>query len=708
MSTDKWGQCILSVVSKKSVLRKCDEKFRYRTIQIMKQTMISSMMYCDSNGRLLTQELINKITSIKSNVLQMLKENRIKFDNDETILLYDGKYNQDIYRIEIKTPPQVKEHALQFWLNNTRIDPSPTNTIIPDHSNKDQTGNKIRSVIRWLKYTLDDFYELWEKKGGGKALCDQLGCKFPSKTSFINLRPKQIRFERLNDLAVCTKHYNYQQMVIVLLDLFKHNHLCGTKYCRYYQHNPEEICKCNHCKRCPILKKCFTGNPDELIHKIYCANNKQWPNLKCIDGDCRNRECGINLLKGILNNNLCPTFFIRHDLMVEFDEIIEIEQDDKRKHHQLVTVTKTWDDFIEYFTTKILVTFLSHSTQHQSGHCLRSKLTKNSEQRPNKLNLWSPFSSWDYGGAIVVKSSVGAGRSASAQGDNMAVRFLEIYGVIKALDGNLIKLSTSYFSDSKHAGWQMALEAAKHYIPFIKQKNYELNSNICKMLICYSDCASKDFRCQSFFAFLGNIAKNNSSMILWCFTAPEEGKYLHDQEIGLQKQAELQCVKDKSIKWNDFDTYSAAIVSALTNKFKDEKYKKVKRYFFEIPAATISTLPSPHKSYKGITKHFSFLMGYKINHMWAKRFIGTCDYCCKGDWNNCICSYFCGPWKPHQFKDLPYPSRNQIQPNDNTNNSNNNRNHNRIMSPQLQSINSGYGAHIRINRALNAASPYTQ
>ncbi len=161
-----------------------------------------------------------------------------------------------------------------------------------------------------------------------------------------------------------------------------------------------------------------------------------------------------------MDNSLCSTFFVRHDLIVEFDQIIEIEHDDKRKHHQLLAETKTWEDFIEYFMSKILASFLSHSTQHQSGHCLRSKLTKNSEERPNKLNLWSPFSSWDYGGAIVVKSSVGAGRSASGHNDNFAVRFLEIYGVIKT-QNELIKLSTSYLSDSKHSGWQMALEAAK-------------------------------------------------------------------------------------------------------------------------------------------------------------------------------------------------------------------------------------------------------
>ncbi len=339
--------------------------------------------------------------------------------------------------------------------------------------------------------------------------------------------------------------------------------------------------------------------------------------------------------------------------------------------------------------------------------CLRSKLTKNSEERPNKLNLWSPFSSWDYGGAIVVKSAVGAGRSASGHGDNFAVRFLEIYGVIKT-QNKLIKLSTSYFSDSKHAGWQMALEAAKHYIPFIKQTINEFNSTRCKMLICYSDSAGKDFRCQSFFAFLGNIAKDNSVIITWCFTAPKEGKYLHDQEIGLQKQAELQCVKDKSIKWDEFNTYSAAIVSALTNKFQGDKYKKVIRYFFEISAETISSLPSPHKSFKGVKKNFTYLLGYKINHMWARRFLGTCDYCCKGDWGKCTCSYFCGIWKPHQFKNLPYPQRNQIQLNNNTNTNTNNNRNNGIMLPELQSINSAYGAHIRTNRPLNSASPYTQ
>ncbi len=221
------------------------------------------------------------------------------------------------------------------------------------------------------------------------------------------------------------------------------------------------------------------------------------------------------------------------------------------------------------------------------------------------------------------------------------------------------------------------------------------------------------------------------------------GKWLHDQEGGLMKKAEAQCVKDGTLKWDQHDTYSGAVIAALTKKFDDAKYNKVKRYFFEIHANKISSMPSPHKSLKGVKTYFTYLMGYKKNHVYCRRYPCECDYCCKGEWNKCTAMYVCGTWHPHQFKNLPYPKP-DMKSNDPENvdinmvgnNSNNARNTNNnslntiaISShqintsvrssyyntnsrsiPSLQSgsnNNHSYGPHIRDARSANPYSPYS-
>ena len=57
------------------------------------------------------------------------------------------------------------------------------------------------------------------------------------------------------------------------------------------------------------------------------------------------------------------------------------------------------------------------------------------------------------------------------------------------------------------------------------------------MLINHSDCATKDFKCTSYLAFVGNIAIEINVYNEWNFTAPEEGKYTQDREGGTVKQA---------------------------------------------------------------------------------------------------------------------------------------------------------------------------
>ena len=188
----------------------------------------------------------------------------------------------------------------------------------------------------------------------------------PSESQFKAWRPKkQTRFESTNDRSVCTKHFNYEQMINAFNDKVVGNHLYTSRFCtQYAQCNVDNKCQCATCINCRLIKGTFEGDLDKLMHKILCENGKRWPHLECINGKCGKRVCGMNLLKGILSRRLCPSFFIRPEALISYDAIELVKDTCDRKHHQIVNHTVTWAEFKDKLMYTVLPEFILHSSAY--------------------------------------------------------------------------------------------------------------------------------------------------------------------------------------------------------------------------------------------------------------------------------------------------------------------------------------------------------
>ena len=257
-------------------------------------------------------------------------------------MLYDEKCSRKVYRCFDRCPREVKEHIQQFWIDNSRVDSTPWNGIITDHSKRDENGNKVKLQILYIKWTYLEFYNMWKERGG-VAICDRLECVCPGKATFVRERPKEIRFESITDRSVCKRHFNYEQMALTFNMVTENNHLCGSRFCvNYANNNADGRCICDVCVQCPLIKGVFKGDPDALIHKIYCQNGKEFPNIICVKGDCHNPKCGTNIIKRLLNRTLCRSFFIRPEQKLQYDHLECMKDTEKRKHHQIKTIKTKW------------------------------------------------------------------------------------------------------------------------------------------------------------------------------------------------------------------------------------------------------------------------------------------------------------------------------------------------------------------------------
>ena len=651
-----WGQCIMSIISQQHALDRCDMYNQYRYSKMTKETIIGAMIYLDEEGYFCNRGLINKLCSIKRERLDNIKLNRIKFNTNQCKVISDQKYNQKVFRGFDRFPKPVKEHIYQFWIDISVPDPSPSKSIILDHSKRDQNRNKIREQKRYIKHTYLELYKIWFNEKGGKEICDRHDCYvYPEKPMFVRERPKEIRFENISNRIVCKKHFNFEQMALAFNNITENRHLCGTRFCRNYANNQiDDVCRCITCLRCPLLKGLFKGTADEVIHKIFCDNGKEWPYYDCtLGGSCGKVDCGINIIKGILNNTLCPTFSIRPETIVEYDYIEQCKDTEKRKHHEVKNVRSKWCHFISKFMKKILIGYIEHSMQYQLGHHKRSRLSKHSPERPNKLRLDQLLSSWDYISAIVVKNSINPTNSFA---DTMTITYLEIFQIINN-NGKLIKSSHCYMSDCSEGSWNMAVAAAKLYYPTSINRLRAINHVQARQFINYSDGTTKDFRCTSCLAFIGNIARDNDVFNEWNFTAAEEAKWIHDREGGTIVRVAYYLMRTGKVKSISGRTYTSCLIDALREYFGDERFNKIERFFYEILEKDISNISSPHKTLSGITKYYS-LLTYKRHHVYYRPYPCSCDNCMNYRWGQCQQIDICGAYGEHKFdENIPYPTR---------------------------------------------------
>ena len=153
------------------------------------------------------------------------------------------------------------------------------------------------------------------------------------------------------------------------------------------------------------------------------------------------------------------------------------------------------------------------------------------------------------------------------------------------------------------------------------------------------------------------MAIDNGVLSKWNFTAPEEEKWLHDREGGVVAQAASRGMHTGKVKWNTRRTYLRNLIDYLEPHFQQERFNKIQRYFYEIPAKEISNIPSPHKTLKGITSYFSFLT-LKKHEIYYRKYPCKCTDCNELRWGQCRNQPICGFYYQHKFgPNIPYPVR---------------------------------------------------
>ena len=207
----------------------------------------------------------------------------------------------------------------------------------------------------------------------------------------------------------------------------------------------------------------------------------------------------------------------------------------------------------------------------------------------------------------------------------------------------------------------MAVEAAKRCYPSSIERLQQINNLRAQLFVNYSDGTTKDFRCTSSLAFIGNIARDNGVYNEWNFTAAEEGKWIHDSEGGTMSRAAYHLMHTGKVQWIPGRTYTACLIDALRDHFSHPRFNKIQPFFYEIQAKDISNIRPPHKTLPGVTCYYS-LLTYKRDHIFYRRHPCVCDECVNQRWGNCQQIEMCGGYNEHRIDPyIPYPTHIDMQ-----------------------------------------------
>ena len=233
------------------------------------------------------------------------------------------------------------------------------------------------------------------------------------------------------------------------------------------------------------------------------------------------------------------------------------------------------------------------------------------------------------------------------------VSMLQIYH-IRNVNGQPKKYSYCYLCDNPKHGWQMALVACRDYFKSIKSELENV-----KIFYCFSDRSSKDFSCTSFVAFLTHIWHQLGVSGQWNYTAPEEGKWLHDQSGGCNKGAYERGIKRGRIPLNSSKPFVESIRDYLVDHFNEARFNNsnIIRVFRIIDPKEISTQCSPHQTLQGIKSYYCFRYISK-NIIRYRQYPCYCICCINMDFDNCLKKDKCGEWIDKQFKSLSFPAPN--------------------------------------------------
>eukprot|EP01084_Bolivina_argentea_P091392 164529_1 len=359
----KYGDAINAMYNSQYMVNWFSVQFRCKTAQIAKQTILSSFVSSsdkDFNNSLLYGLTEGKINNELVNKLVLFRK---AVESGTSLKLYDAKFDKK-YKEFDKANPKIKQNMYQYWIDYTAMSPHTNDTLITDHTTGEKPGLKPTHTRHTLQGTCTEFFVEW-KYDIGKRLCAELGEPVPKYSLFYKMRPVFVKCDKGPSYNLCKKHYNFTAMFKAYKRRMMkiHTHKCTDKCAA----NCSILCTCNaytQLRNSGILAlKC-----DRFILQILCENvGYQYPNLKCVNGECDKQCCTSWLDESKCNIDPSTT--------VEYDQISCNKNKHSKDRHLIMPESKNWVGFISALKVRFSE-FAIHAATKKMQNGKRDKLTK--------------------------------------------------------------------------------------------------------------------------------------------------------------------------------------------------------------------------------------------------------------------------------------------------------------------------------------------
>lgn len=660
----KIGECVSAMIEMQQSYESMSLKKDIESVK-QKQIMLGSITIVESdksdsnkdNDKLCikNKSLISNITNTdyyNARLMKTLLNIKKEFKQNISCSLFS---RASLHNYPDRVNHEITDYIKQYYHENTYPSPSPYQQVYT----YDNGGNRIKHPKHYLYSSMKEFYNNFVTDTYAKQLFTRLQCNPPSLTYFVQQKPSYVKKAHQCEFNLCTHHENFLLKWKCFCNIIQSNCHCGTNRCSNTDINIETNdnnndnnsnnyqCNCNQCNACSIKRGTITPTIHDILQATLCPFNKS-PHLDCLSGNCASNQCGIPKLKSIFHS--CHTCTITRDTICEYHQWetakLEARNNKTFKYTSKVLKHEKWQQFMRNLEESYMQ-FIVHQTATINQHGTRKILTTNdcNNNISPVLNDNSLFCSIDYISNLCIKSRSNPISTFTSQ---RQIAFCELFEIIKQ-NNNLIKQSHCFLSGDPKHDWQMSSHIIQKYIH--NRKLYFQNQLHRELKICffYSDRSPKEFSTTPLLNELIEITKKTGVIIVWNFTAPQHGKWLHDAEGSVIKRVYIDGIMADILTFESGIPFETSIVNYLKSYFA-KNTATVKRNFYEIHVGDVEHKNNTCQTLPGITKLFSFRTtldnstNNRYNTLYGRPFSCTCSHCMSSQWDQCVNINNCGPW----------------------------------------------------------------
>ena len=650
----KLGDCIRSILS---VFDACDGLGMDIDDHTLKQKhIILNSLICidmnkikddeyDKDEVVLNKGFLYALNKTYKNIKDQVIENRIRFNKGETATLFDEDKLGNRTRND-GVPLELLQNMDHFWEHTT----SPTpNTHLSRLNTNPETGTKEQHIYHFCDVPFKDKYIEWKEQA--LDIIARLNTKTPCNEIVQSRRRefhKYIYQTPESDYSHCADHFNFKQQHNVLVSVYGHQyiHQCDPKKQNYTftskKTNYRPKCECNKCIDCLKLYKIFNQKSTAFMKKICCPNGNKLPKLACIECRCTVNNCGYNwIIRAIKGHGDRHKF---DKCVIKYDQIQVIEKsEDGRPIYGIKQHTKTYSEFIEIY----IASFKKYARHHYIHIWMhQQKLVLLSGLRKTDL-----FTRWDYINDPKVKYYHKTNNQWGKPN-----KFALLIGVddwhhkyddrTKAVITDT--KTTSYFCQDSEHDFSSALVIIEKHIQSSKASHISKTGAVLNTIYNRSD--QGEFLCTAFLDGLSVLSEKHDLNMFWEMGPANHNKDICDAEGHTDKSAMDRGVVAGKLLYTADKPHVVTAAEYCTEYFSGMKRK---REF--IPALDkITHIKSGNymkERLDGISGIYCFGFFRKAHYVWTKTVSCHCEYCMKGQWNNCINIDNTGQRsKPHKLK----------------------------------------------------------